>query len=415
MNIFKFSIIISIICSAIIFSQSSSTYTRFGIGDINYTYSARSLGLGQTGAASVTRGFVELLNPASWAGLKLTRVEFSLVLNGVELSTNTKSALHTDADFKGFTFAFPISTKSGIGFASGLLPYSRISYNVVQTNVSNDPDISDHTTTYQGDGGLSRLFMGASYIMPFDWIIGATLEYYFGKQTYSSMIEFDNPLFLSSEFESSYRSTGFGTTIGLISQNFAGLLNNESISNLRFGFSVNLISDLDTDTSLTINPETVADTVRFGKAKMSIPFRINGGISLHLKGVYKFNLDYIFQPWTKYSLGGVSSQLLRDVHKFSFGFEYAPQRELGMTNWEQIMWRAGLSYELTQYLINGNDITQYSVFAGLSFPVGIGNTLDLGLEYSLRGTTDSGLIRENFYRINVGFSFGELWFQRVQK
>ena len=79
------------------------------------------------------------------------------------------------------------------------------------------------------------------------------------------------------------------------------------------------------------------------------------------------------------------------------------------------MWRAGLSYGVTQYVFNGNDISQYSIFAGLSFPVGIGNTLDLGLEYSLRGTTDSGLIKENFYRINLGFSFGDLWFQRVEK
>ncbi len=119
MNIFKI-IFFLVVFTTILFSQSSSSYTRYGIGDINYTYSARSLGLAQTGVATLNQGFVEILNPASWAALSLTRIEFSLVLNGVQLNDNSNTALYTDADFKGFTFAFPISKRLGIGFASGL-------------------------------------------------------------------------------------------------------------------------------------------------------------------------------------------------------------------------------------------------------------------------------------------------------
>ena len=79
------------------------------------------------------------------------------------------------------------------------------------------------------------------------------------------------------------------------------------------------------------------------------------------------------------------------------------------------MWRAGVSYEQTQYIINGTGINQLSVFAGLTFPLGFGDSFDLGLEFSQRGTLDSNLIQENFFRINIGLSFGELWFQRVEK
>jgi hypothetical protein len=404
-----------VVYSTILFSQSSSTYTRYGIGDINYTYSARSLGLAQTGVATLNKGFVEILNPASWASLQLTRIEFSLVLNGVQLSDNTNSALYTDGEFKGFTFAFPISNKLGIGFASGLLPYSRISYNVVQPNKADESIGSDYTETYEGDGGLSRLFMGASVKIPFDWIFGATLEYYFGKRTYSSTINFDNQTFLPAEYELDYRSTGFGTTVGLISQNFASLFNSESISNLRIGVSVNLLSNLDTDTSLTINPTNIADTVFAGKTQMSVPMRITAGLTLQLSNAYSFNLDYIYQPWSEYSLGGITSSFLRDVNKIGFGFEYKPVSGIGRTSWELIMWRAGVSYEQTQYIINGTGINQISVFAGLTFPLGFGDSLDLGLEFSQRGTLETNLIQENFFRINIGLSFGELWFQRVEK
>jgi len=414
MKIFKI-IFFLVVYSTILFSQSSSTYTRYGIGDINYSYSARSLGFAQTGVATLNQGFVEILNPASWASLQLTRIEFSLVLNGVELSDNSNSALYTDGEFKGFTFAFPISKKLGIGFASGILPYSRISYNVVESNAGKETVGSDYTENYEGDGGLSRLFLGASVKIPFDWIFGATLEYYFGKRTYSSTITFDDPSFVPAEYELDYRSTGFGTTVGLISQNFASLFNSESISNLRLGVSVNLLSDLDTDTSLTINPTNVADTIFSGKTQMSVPMRITAGLTFQLSNAYSFNLDYIYQPWSEYSVAGVTSSFLRDVNKIGFGFEYKPAFGIGRSNWELIMWRAGVSYEQTQYIINGTGINQLSVFAGLTFPLGIGDSFDLGLEFSQRGTLDSNLIQENFFRINIGLSFGELWFQRVEK
>ena len=147
--------IVILAVTSLVYSQSSSTYTRYGIGDLNYTYSARSLGYAETGAAMFHKDFIEILNPASWSVLRLTKIEFSLVLNGVKLSDNSKSGFYTDAEFKGFTFAFPISEKNKIGFAAGILPYSRISYQVAELTEDPESINSNYTTTYEGDGGLS--------------------------------------------------------------------------------------------------------------------------------------------------------------------------------------------------------------------------------------------------------------------
>jgi len=400
--------------SVCILPQSSSTYTRYGIGDINYTYSARSLGLGKTGVSMTNKYFVESLNPASWADIKFTRFELSLILNGVKLSDNNNSHFYTDAEFKGFTFAFPISEKYGIGFTSGLIPYSRVSYEVVKTTVDDLIDSTDYTETFKGSGGLSKLFMGASYRTPFDWLIGASAEYYFGRRNYTSNIDFSNSGYSSGVYELDYRSTGVGGTVGIISENFSDLLNSEMVSNLRFGVSFSYISNLSTDSSLTINPSTSADTVVSGNSKLKMPYRLISGITLQLNDEYNFNLDYIYQPWSEYSFNGIKSKNLRDAHRFGIGFEYYPKSQPGSSKWEQIIWRAGLSYEITQYLMNGQDIKQYSVFGGFSIPLGIGNSFDLGLQYSIRGTTDYNLVKENFYKINFGISFGELWFLKSQ-
>ena len=60
------------------FPQTSSPYSRIGIGDIYYSYSARTLGMGQSGIADAQQNFITFYNPAGLYNLRRTRIEFSL-------------------------------------------------------------------------------------------------------------------------------------------------------------------------------------------------------------------------------------------------------------------------------------------------------------------------------------------------
>ena len=200
-----------------------------------------------------------------------------------------------------------------------------------------------------------------------------------------------------------------------ISPNFAEALNLSGFSEIRIGASVNYISDLNTDTLLTSTSISLVDTSAFSNTKISIPARINAGISFGFSEAYKVNLDYAYQPWGEFKLGGVENPNLRNSQKFSTAFEYIPLRRAGMSLWEQMVWRAGLSYEETQYKFGSTGINQYSAFGGFSFPMGIDNTIDLGIEYGIRGTEENNLLKENFVKIYLGISFGELWFLRFEK
>jgi len=298
----------------------------------------------------------------------------------------------------------------------GLVTFSRVSYSSVGTIQSSDPNIPSYQVSYEGSGGLSKLFIGSSVKLPFGFLGGATLDYYFGNLNYYSYINFDdNVTNINTSFDNDHRATGFGTTLGIISPNLKDAFGMNSFSDFRIGFSVNYISDLTTDTLLTSTSNTLVDTSAFSSTKMSIPIRLNGGISFVLSNMYKFNLEYEFQPWSDFKLGDVKSQNLRDAQKFSTAFEYVPIRKAGMSLWEQMVWRAGLSYEETQYKFNGQGINQYSVFGGFSFPMGIENTIDLGIEYGIRGTQDNNLLKENFIKMYLGISLGELWFLRFEK
>jgi hypothetical protein len=369
--------------------------------------------MGHSGSAVISSDYVEILNPATWAGITKTRIEFSFIYNGILISDNTDSKYYGDGDFKGFTFAFPVSQDNGVSIALGVVPYSRANYLVVQNVV--DDETGNYTATYQGKGGLSKIFIGTSYKIPFDLVIGATLDYYFGNTKYTSKIEFENTTFFPAEYELRYGPTGFGTNVGIISPDISGIFNSESVSDFRLSFTSIIISKLHTDTSLITTSASIVDSISNGETKMNIPIRINAGAGILLANKFRLAADYFYQPWSHYTLGDAKQENLGDVHKVSIGFEYRPVKEIGLSYWEQIMLRAGLSYEMSQYTFNGNDIDQYSAFAGFSLPLSQENTFDFAFEYSMRGTSENNLLKENFFRFNFGISFGDIWFLRYEK
>jgi hypothetical protein len=412
----KFNIlIIFILFTCSVYSQSSSPYTRYGVGDLKYSFSARQQGMGQLGVSLLDKAHISTTNPASWSDFNRTRIEFGLTYNGVSISNNRSSYFTAETELEGFTFGFPVSSEYGVGIAMGLIPYSRISYQAVQNYQSTDTLISDYSISYEGKGGLSKLFIGSSYRLPFDFSIGATLDYYFGNLNYYSKITFKNENNYTADYNLAYRPTGFGTTLGFISSNINKLLNADFLSDLRLGGSINLVSQLNTDTILTTTSSILVDTIAQSRTKMELPLRINLGLSFILGKNYLVTIDYSSQNYNNFKIADRTNNNLRDAFKFSTGFEFIPTQQLGMSFWERVNWRFGLSYEQTPYYFNNTGINQYSVFAGTTFPLGIDNSIDLAVQYSIRGTTENNLLKENFIKLNLGISFGELWFIRYDK
>lgn len=404
-----------ILFTAEISAQSSSGYSRFGIGDLEYTYSARRVGMGGLGVSVEDIDFIGTLNPASWYAIARTRIEFGGSYKGLLLSDqNESNKYYSETEFTGFTLAFPVSNTYGISLATGIIPYSKVSYNAVE-NIIADPQVGNYSVDYKGRGGLSKFFIGTSYKLPFNFVLGASLDYYFGNLVYETALDFASSAVQDIVYQRIYKTNGIGTTAGIISPDFSSILKSESITDLKLGASFQIFNELKTDTLLWTRTATLTDTLTSGKVKMKLPLRLNAGFSFVLNKDYLFLFDYAFQPWSKYRLAGLQTQNLRDANKISAGFEYRPSKELGATLWEQIILRAGLSFEQTQYLINGEGIDQYAVMFGFSFPIMAENTIDIALQYASKGTTKSGLIKENIFKLSFGISLGEIWFIRYEK
>ncbi len=397
-----------------VFPQISSSYSRLGLGDMVYSYSARRAGMGQLGISVIDAAYISMLNPAGLTGLHSTRTEVGVMYNGLFLSNDNASSYSSSTDFSGATIAFPISMAHGISLSAGLIPYSNVSYQEENNYPGTNSASNGYNISYKGTGGLSKMVLGSSYRFPFDLSIGATVEYYFGELNYNSTISFPNDASLQTgTFTTRYRPRGFSTTVGLITPDLSKVIfGSENISDFRFGAVLSFSSNLLTDTSLIISSSLVDDTVQNSSITTKLPYRFAAGFSFVLNKKYLFSFDYLFQPWSKYALNGVTSSFMRDSYKISTGFEYRPELEAGQSFWEQVMLRLGLTYEQTQYNINGQGINKYSVMGGFSLPLSYQNTLDIAIEYSIRGTKDFNLLQEKIIKLTAGISLGELWFIR---
>lgn len=397
------------------FAQSSSTYTRFGVGDYVYSYSARRSGLGKFGVAVSDADFINSLNPAGWNKLSKTRFEFGISLNGVFISDSKQKSFYSETEINGFTFGFPVSSEYGIGLAAGLIPVTNVSYKTSQSYSVGEPINSNYDLSYEGSGGLSKLFIGSSYKLPADFLFGASFDYYFGNIDYFSTVDFIDGSGTSAQYDKRIVFNGIGGTFGIISPDLSKEINISSISDFRIGGSISYSGNISADSVLTSQTLGVIDSIFSGQSVVNIPPRITVGISSFFSEEYLIALDYTFQQWSNYKFAGKTSSNLRNSFLISTGFEYKPKRSIGSSFWEQIMLRAGLNFEQTQYVFNGLGINKYSISGGTSIPLGSENTLDLALEYFIRGKHDSGLLKEEVIKLNLGISLGELWFVRYEK
>ena len=414
MNLKFLSFFVILLCFPV-WGQVNSSYTRFGIGDIQYTYSARRLGMGGVNISIADIDFININNPATLYRLNLTRFEVALKYGGEQLSNDNMKKFYANTDFNGFTFGFPISSLYGIGAAIGIVPVSSVSYHVEDNLLFNTNSEDSYSYSFSGTGGISKIFIGSSYRTPLNVNIGASFDYYFGNLHYNSSVNFPNNSSYNAYYSRTYNPNGIGTTIGLLSPDLADVINAKNITDFRIGAAINYVANLNTDTILIASSSSKIDTLGQSTVKMKIPLRISSGISFILDNNYLFSVDYIYQPWSKFTFNGIKSNYLRNASKLSAGFEYRPSKEPGSSFWEQFLFRAGLSYEQTQYIINGEGINQYSISGGFSLPLSYENSVDVGLEYAIRGTKKDGLYKENIYRLNVSLTLGDLWFVRRER
>ncbi|MBK8981262.1 MAG: hypothetical protein IPM38_02815 [Ignavibacteria bacterium] len=383
-----------------------SPYSLFGIGDLNYFTSQRTYGMGITGV-SLLGNYMNSLNPA--AVTKINATTINLNFNYGFLKTSSSNAVNklSSGNLLGINIGIPFDQGRGWVMTLGFNPYSDVDYNVqLNGNIGGQ----NYTQSYSGTGGLSRINLGMTYSILREINVGLEYNYSFGQIKNENLIDFTNASYNDTrisnqtDFQKSFLKGGVIIEVGK-------LLKILQLRSLTLGFVFQSGLNLNATKDGIYRSSIGVDTIRIKDGQIEIPDVLGFGITNNFGNKVIVSADVVFQDWSNYREYGVPREGFQQAYRGGLGVEFLPS----VTNqsfWGKNAYRLGAFYENSYYKVNNESINTLGFRGGVNIPISRYNSLDFAVNYSFRGKTDNGLIKDEFLNFTAGVNFGEIWFIR---
>ena len=395
-------------------NNTSSPYSRYGLGELHPYSFGRSTALGGASIASRNNEQINLANPASFDAVDSLGFMFEFAVNAksVQFADNIGKVTANDVNFQYFAMNFQINNR--LGTSMGLVPFSDVGYSVViDQDIENTGPVR---TTYYGAGTISNVFLGAAY-QPFKFLsVGANLNYYFGLLNRNAEVVFLGASdFYNMQQYKSLRISDFSFDYGLqatipLKERNKIVLGAVFENNPRYNAFFSDITQKNLASGSTVDQDTLY-YIEESKGVIEFPFTYGLGISYVKENKLEINADYYHQPWGEAKFLGTKSNFLTDLNKFAIGAEWIPDKFSIKSYTSRIAYRAGVRYEQTYLIFNNRQITDFGITFGVGLPVYRSkSTINVAAELGKKGTKEENLVQENYVRLNLMVNLYDLWF-----
>ncbi len=401
--------------------ESYSSYSLFGLGNLNGGGTAYNKGMGGIGIGVRDTRFINIANPASLTARDTLSfyLDFGANQNNYySKSATTHSAFNT-FNMHNLVLSFPLYKKSA--FAFGIEPFSSVGYNF--TTRENNPDLileyGDLYYNKYGNGGISKLFLSASAIIFRNFSIGAEGIFFFGTLNRNSDLLFTS--------ENQYRSLSSGRqyVVRALTAKF-GLQYSRKFGkehSLTLGGTWRAAQKFSGNTTSFVyahNPVGAVDTILHqvrDNNYLQTPSQLGFGLSIRKKEKWLIGLDYIREDWSNHALiptpGVPFSTTLRSV--FKAGFEYIPNRYDIRYYHKRVSYRGGFYYENSYMKIGDEQINAMGLTFGATLPIlRLHNGMGIAFDIGRRGSVKNDLVRESYILLNLNFSLHDIWFMKFK-
>ena len=455
-------------------SNTSSPYSRYGVGDLAGKGFAQGFAMGGTHIAlqndTTQLFFINSGNPAALANVRLTTAELGLNYSGVQLTNSTTKQKVHNASLAYVSLNFPVT--KWWGSSIGLLPYSSVGYAISDHNTLKSTGEVEYL--YEGSGGINQLYFGNAvkplYGLPSAFrnskkytklleekkyaeirrmmnrrkraqglSLGFNAAYLFGNIEHSKrsifqpkVVALNTHSTTSTRISNAYFDYGIQYSFTIDSLNGRDLEQNVKLMvGATFTAQTNVHAKVDTLTYSyyygTSGEEIWRDTIKQSKDnKGSITFPLSFGFGVGFKKGSKWlvTADFAMQNWSSFQAFNMN-QGLKNSMRVSAGVQYVPNAgyipKKALDGYaKKINYRAGVRYAKTALELKNTQLNEYALSLGVGLPVGTiymlqtFSMVNIGVEFGQRGTTSNGLIRENFLKASVGFTINDKWFGRAR-
>lgn len=410
---------------------TSSPYSRFGSGELNYPGFSRSAALGRLGTAMLSKGNIFTSNPASYSIFDITLYEVGVQSNIGQLQNNTDSKRILNGSIAYLALGFPISRERHIGASFGLMPFSSVGYFVQNKTTSS---IGPLTESFEGKGGINKLFVGTGWA-PFKFIsLGVNGAYLFGNLNNNKSAVFPDTSGIYNYAEYRTRHISDVMVEGGIQLHREFWAKNKAHTDsaeyqLIIGAAGNMKTSMNGWQSLLVSSNQyvvnsfnyyITDTVLWRQqiaGAMVIPATFRVGLTVNRLPLWTAGVEYEMADWSKFSSFN-SKDYVGKSSRLSAGFSYQNRsRKLKEKNiFKKMDYRTGIRLERLPWQFNGQSVREVALSTGLGIPLRTylrdRSMINLTAEWMIRGTTQNQLLKEQFVRLTLGLTFGSRWFDK---
>ncbi|MGY6559100.1 MAG: hypothetical protein ACXIT9_07430 [Nitritalea sp.] len=393
-----------------------STYSALGLGEFNFSGLTHNQAMGGLGISYGSGWAINNVNPA--LSTKNTVFNFQSALNyrNVQAATTEQTEELDGGGLSYLAISLPIkSGKTTVGLGLNPITGSNFSLQSERPVVNSDLLSRSETT---GEGGISEAYLSLGQELFKNFSLGVQGSFLFGSVTTLNRISLldaeGNQTGTRSELFNRFSAAHFSYKLGAhyffrmgernfihlgaIYQAFGDVSGNQFAQIADFGEA----RDPNSGGNILIDNENTS---------FFLPPRIGFGVTYEKINKFVIGLEGQYQDFSQATgFDGVNAGLGETV-KLGFGGQYVPDYFAFGNLFKRITYRAGLEFQQTPFVVNQTQINDIGINFGGSIPLNSLSLANVAVKLGMRGTTDGGLIRENYVNVSLGFSLNDnTWF-----
>lgn len=393
-------------------AQSVTTpYSNFGIGELNNISMPNQVGMAGVGVSTPHLYYINLENPALLTYNILTAFQVGMTTDIRSYTNGVDVATDATASISHMVLSVPLIQNKWTSAVS-LLPYSHVNYDLVsKAIVSNSTD--SVTNYFNGSGGLSQVSWSHGFSITKMLNLGLRASYVFGSinKNIGNKIETAN---ITSTYKVNYgRSTTYSDVVFTASLAYKNKIGEGAF--LHYGLIYDFAGSLGGNETEVLSRLTSVNA-ELSRIEVSqdvpvsfqLPSSLSFGITYEQINKTLLGVDVELLQWASTNTSNQST--LKNTINIAVGAQITPDYKDVNSYFKRLDYRFGINYQQLPYLINQTDINEIGINFGVSFPTKNFSSVDGGLRFGSRGSTENNLLRENFVQIVFGMTINDRWF-----
>lgn len=357
MKVIKY-ILLSLLLISKAFGQNvmtSSPYSMFGLGEIANGLYGQNTAMGGVAYGMRNASLLNVENPAGLVGVDTCRLlaEVSAFLKREQYKSGGNSNDAFTGNVSAVTLGGRIIPRWYV--AVGLTPYSSVGYYFKSTQPLEGTPSSIVNSTFEGDGGLSKVSLTNAILLPGNFSLGVNLNYIFGNLIQKEAQE-------TMSIKQNMYTQSFYADFGL---QYQRRLNKEMY--LTLGAVYGYEQQLKIENKITLTTSSSETETTKKKTNQYLPQFMGIGGALQYKR-WTYALDYTLREYSVLTSGD-SRVKFTDAHEIRSGVSFLPSVFLSEGYWKRVTYKAGVNISTPYYKISGKDGLIWRASIGMGLPV----------------------------------------------